>query len=91
MALQGILQYLIAVSLPIWLEVEEIIYRCGPSAVNTHEPSPARSPAPTGLSAPPGPGRVDQPEPLADVARGEVYVSGVRAGIGARSRSPHST
>jgi hypothetical protein len=52
MPLQGILQYLMAVSLPVWLVVEEIIRRCGPSAVNTHEPSPATSLAPTGLGAP---------------------------------------
>ena len=53
MPLQEILPYLMAVSLPVWLGAEEIVYRCGPSAVNTHEPSPATSLAPTGLNAPP--------------------------------------
>jgi DNA-binding IclR family transcriptional regulator len=43
MPLQEILQYLMAVSLPVWLGVEEIIYRCGPSAVNVHEPLSAMS------------------------------------------------
>jgi hypothetical protein len=50
MTFQEVLQYLMAVSLAVWLVVEELIYRCGPSAVNTHEPLSATSPAASSVS-----------------------------------------